>query len=613
MLRVINFFLFVLLFLITACEGPFFSVQKDPDTIAPLLSISNPADQAVVSDTVTIAVYAYDNDEIDTVELYLNDEIIFSGSEGDTIFYKWNTNVFPEDQLNTIWAYAYDVTGNYNQTNTIMVKVDNLPNPDTILPTGTIVYPANGQTVSDTVAIRVVASDNDSVYVVYFFLEGDTVHQTSESPYIYNWSTLGINDNSYTISATAIDISENQINMGPITVFVDNIPSPDVIAPTGNITFPPSGAFVSDTVVIQVSAYDDFGVNSVDFLINGQSIGTDNTKPYRYSWDTTNESEDSEYFISVILEDFSGNQSSLPTISVTINNIDDDQVPPVINIASPAANQTVYDTTEIIAIAFDEFGIERVEFYQGGVLVNTDYEDPYNYFWNTLSEDDDTEHIWSTIAYDNNGNYTYSQQIVLLVDNDDNIFPSGMITYPAAGQSLSGEIEIKVSGSDNEGVHYTNFFINGAQVFSDSTDPYIYNWDTTIETEDDNHIVQVSITDLSGNETNLIPITVYIDNDPYSQDVTPPLVSILNPLAGQILNEYVLISASVSDDSGISEVQFFIDDSLFQTDTETPYSYLWDTQAVQDSTDYVIRVSAIDLAENVGNSQPILITVQNGN
>ena len=77
MLRVINFFLFVLLFLITACEGPFFSVQKDPDTIAPLLSISNPADQAVVSDTVTIAVYAYDNDEIDTVELYLNDEIIF--------------------------------------------------------------------------------------------------------------------------------------------------------------------------------------------------------------------------------------------------------------------------------------------------------------------------------------------------------------------------------------------------------------------------------------------------------------------------------------------------------------------------------------------------------
>ena len=241
------------------------------------------------------------------------------------------------------------------------------------------------------------------------------------------------------------------------------------------------------------------------------------------------------------MEDLSGNQSSLPTISVTVNNIDDDQVPPVTIIASPAANQTVRDTTEIVAIAFDEFGIERVEFYQGGVLVDTDYEDPYNYFWNTLSEDDDTEHIWSTIAYDNNGNYTYSQQIVLLVDNYDNIFPSGMITYPAAGQSLSGNIEIKVSGSDNDGVHYTDFFINGTQVFSDSTEPYVYNWDTTNETEDDNHIIQVSITDLSGNETNLAPITVYVDNDPYSQDVTPPLVSILNPLAGQILSDFVLI------------------------------------------------------------------------
>ena len=414
---------------------------------------------------MTIAVYAYDNDEIDTVELYLNDEIIFSGTEGDTVLYVWNTNTYPEDQFNTIWAYATDVTGNYNKTNTIMVKVDNLPNPDTVLPAGTIVYPANGQTVSDTVAVRVVASDNDSVSTVYFFLDGDTVHQASESPYIYNWSTLDLNDDSYTISSIVKDISGNEISTGPITVFVDNIPSPDIIAPTGNITFPPSGAYVSDTVVIQVSAYDDFGVNSVDFLINGQSIGTDNTKPYRYSWDTTNESEDSEYFISVILEDLSGNQSSLPTISVTVNNIDDDQVPPVTIIASPATNQTVRDTTEIVAIAFDEFGIERVEFYQGGVLVDTDYEDPYNYFWNTLSEDDDTEHIWSTIAYDNNGNYTYSWQIVLLVDNDDNIFPSGMITYPAAGQSLSGNIEIKVSGSDNDGVHYTNFFINGTQVF----------------------------------------------------------------------------------------------------------------------------------------------------
>ena len=613
MLRIIKNFLFPSLLIMFACEGPFFSVQKDPDTIAPILSISNPVDQAIVSDTVTIAIYAYDNDEIDTVELYLNDEIIFSGTEGDTILFRWNTNEFPEDQLNTIWAYATDVTGNYNQTNTIAVKVDNLPNADTILPTGTIVYPANGQTVSDTVAIRVVASDNDSIFAVYFFLEGDTVHQTDEIPYIFNWSTLEAEDDSYTISATAIDISNNQTNMGPITVFVDNIPSPDIIAPTGNITFPPSGALVSDTVVIQVSAYDDFGIYSVDFLLNGQSIGTDNTKPYKYSWDTTNELEDSENFISVILEDLSGNQRSLPTISVTINNIDDDQVPPVINIASPAANQTVYDTTEIIAIAFDAFGIDRVEFYQSGILVNTDYEEPYIYNWNTLSEDDDTEHIWSTIAYDNNSNYTYSQQIVLLVDNDDNIFPGGMITYPAAGQSLSGEIEIKVSAYDNDEVQYTVFFINGTQVFSDSIEPYIYNWNTTNEIEDDNHIIQVSITDLSGNETNLTPITVYIDNDPYSQDVTPPLVSILNPLAGQILSEFVLISASVSDDSGISEVQFFIDDSLYQTDTESPYSYLWDTQAVQDSTEYVIRVSAIDLAENVGNSQPILITVQNGN
>ena len=62
----------------------------------------------------------------------------------------------------------------------------------------------------------------------------------------------------------------------------------------------------------------------------------------------------------------------------------------------------------------------------------------------------------------------------------------------------------------------------------------------------------------------------------------------------------------------MAEVNFFIDDSLTLTATESPYSYLWGTQALPDSSEHIIRVSALDPAGNETSAQPIVVTVQNG-
>ena len=600
----------LLLLLVLGCDGPYFKIPEEPDTSPPLLTITNPADQSTVADTVLISVYAFDNDEIELVELFLNDESVLSQKEGP-FEYPWVTTEYTEDQHHTIQARAMDISENYNQTNKIQVLVDNVPNPDLVSPTGTILYPANGQTVTDTVQWVVVATDNDGVASVSFYIDGDSITTDVELPYEFTWITYSVADQVYALSTTILDVSGNSTILGPISVVVDNIPAPDTTPPTGNITYPPSSASMSGTVTIKVSAYDDTAVDQVQFSIDGTEMLADNAEPYEYNWDTTIETDQTDHLVSITITDQAGNVAVLSTISVFVNNTGDGTGPSV-TITSPASHQTVSGEVEITASAYDESGVIRVEFYQSGNLAGTDTEAPYTHTWDTNGEIDDTDYTWVAKASDTGENSAQSQSIILHVDNEDNASPSGFILYPYAGQHLSGEVNIQVSAADNQGVESVYFSINGGTVESiDLSEPYSYVWNTTAAAEDEQHIIHVTITDLSGNTAELTPIAVFVDND--LTDTTPPVVSILSPVSGQIVSGTVTVSAFASDNVDVAEVNFFIDDSLTSTTTESPYSYLWSTQALPDSSEYIIRVSALDPAGNETNAQPIVVTVQNGN
>ena len=65
-----HYLLLALLFL--SCEGPVFDVPADEDNIPPTLTITFPADKSVLSDTVLITAYAFDNVELEMVTLFLN-------------------------------------------------------------------------------------------------------------------------------------------------------------------------------------------------------------------------------------------------------------------------------------------------------------------------------------------------------------------------------------------------------------------------------------------------------------------------------------------------------------------------------------------------------------
>ena len=148
-------------------------------------------------------------------------------------------------------------------------------------------------------------------------------------------------------------------------------------------------------------------------------VFSDDTQPYEYDWDTNLEMEDFNYIVGSIISDESGNQFEIPSISVFVNNIPNDNNPPIITISNPLSGQTVSDTVNFSIAAYDDIGISYVEFFIDGFSLGTDDEAPFSYLWNTSSNIGvhGNQHTLSALVVDTAGNTTFSQPILVIVEN----------------------------------------------------------------------------------------------------------------------------------------------------------------------------------------------------
>lgn len=94
-------------------------------------------------------------------------------------------------------------------------------------------------------------------------------------------------------------------------------------------------------------------------------------------------------------------------------------------------------------------------------------------------------------------------------------------------------------------------------------------------------------------------------------DGVAPTVSLTAPAAGATVSGSVTISATASDNVGVSRVEFLIDGALAASDSSTPYSTVWDTSSVANGTRR-LQARAFDAAGNVGTSSEISVTVTGG-
>jgi len=94
-------------------------------------------------------------------------------------------------------------------------------------------------------------------------------------------------------------------------------------------------------------------------------------------------------------------------------------------------------------------------------------------------------------------------------------------------------------------------------------------------------------------------------------DVTPPVTSITAPLNGATVSGTTSVTASATDNVGVTKVEFYLDGALKSTDTTSPYSWSWDTTTATNGS-HSLTSKAYDAALNVGTSTTVTVTVSNG-
>ena len=226
---------------------------------------------------------------------------------------------------------------------------------DTTAPVSTIGSPTNGASVQTGTAVLISGTASDvggRVGGVEVSVDaGLTWHRANgRASWSYSWtpSVLG----QVNIISRAIDDSGN-IEVASSQVIVNVTDTPDTQPPTVAVTEPLNGATVVSTVAVSADASDNYGVQGVQFLLDGANLGAEDiVPPYTINWNTTN-SLNGSHVIEARARDAAGNTALSSPITVNVNN-PSDTTPPTVLAVSPTSGAIDVAVNTTLTVQFSE-------------------------------------------------------------------------------------------------------------------------------------------------------------------------------------------------------------------------------------------------------------------
>lgn len=187
--------------------------------------------------------------------------------------------------------------------------------------------------------------------------------------------------------------------------------------------------------------------------------------------------------------------------------------------------------------------------------------------------------------------------------------PVVAILDPSNGATVSDLVPVNINATDNVGVVRAELWVNNTSTAVDASSPFAFSWDSNGVANGPANLV-VRAFDAAGNVTVSDSVSVNVDNyiPPVVEDTTPPVVAIINPVAGSVSGN-VVITINASDNSGASGISLFVyvDNELLATGTGGTLSTSWNTRSKRVSKGaHTIQTVAFDAA---GNSSTALVTV----
>jgi Zn-dependent metalloprotease len=353
------------------------------DPIAPTVS----ARVDGTAGTLSFSATATDNLAVTRVDYFVDNTLAGSAT---TSPYPVSYNSIPlTNGAHKLLAKAYDQAGNVGLSAAVTFNVNN---PDTTPPAVTAKFSRSG----DTLSFSATATDKVGVVRVDYLIGDNPVGSAVKSPYTATLSAKTLPDGLFQLVAKAYDAAGNVGISAPVPFTVDTT-APTVTA---------SVSALSGVLTFSALASDNIAVARVDFLVDGALKGTATKAPFTLALKATTFASGSHSLVAKAY-DTTGNGGVSPSVPFSVDNT----APTVTAQTSGTAG-----TISLTAIASDNSGVTRVDYFVDGTLKGSATAAPYALDFDSTKVTNGSHKLVAK-AYDPAGNVGTSATLTFTVNN----------------------------------------------------------------------------------------------------------------------------------------------------------------------------------------------------
>ena len=411
------------------------------------------------------------------------------------------------------------------------------PTPDLTPPTVSITAPAGGANVVGTINVTASAGDNVGVAGVQFLLDGVAFGaELTTAPFTRSWDSMLSSNGLHTWRAVARDAAGNSTTSDPVTVTVSNVilvahrqtNGATNNASAGNIAVPfSSPALAGNLIVAAVSmggatsmTCSDTQGNTYTTLpvqydsVNDQALGVCYAPNIKAGATTVTATFPTNvtYYRRLIIHEYSGLAQVNP-VDITVATIASGTT--AANNISTTAGMTTSSNDLIFAAVMDDTGLTNIQAGTGFTL-------RASVGGSDLATEDRVQpgvgSIAGTFTFGNAHRYLARMVAFKTGAPPDSTLPDVSVTAPSGGTTVSGNVQLTATASDNVGVVGLQFRVGGVNVGAEITNGnFTFLWDSTTGGNGQRVITAVA-RDAAGNTRTSVDVTVNVNNI----DVTPP-------------------------------------------------------------------------------------------
>jgi hypothetical protein len=463
---------------------------------------------------------------------------------------------------------------------------------------GALSSPSNGVTLTATAT---PSGGGAFITSIEFRVNGVSVGVDTSAPFEVTWTPAA--PGSYVITAIATDssaASNNTLTSAPVNVTVTAVRTVTVIGPANNSAVTQN----SELFLRSTAAMSDGIVASVEYLLNGASLGTVSTAPYNLAATIT--AAPGSYSL-VARATASDSVTVFDSAPITLNVAAAIGTGPVVSVLSPTPTDTIAVSTSVsvTASAVDADGFipntapGGVTFYADGEPIGTtDLSAPYAVTWTpTVAK----TYSLRALATDDKGNTRLSPAVSITVRASA---PTVALTSPPTTATVGNAVTLNATAAASGGatVSSVQFFADGAPISAiDITAPYSAVWTPTSA-----GTVQLTarVTDSNGTTVTSSPATVTITGGQSALNVSLAIVGSSAIPAGSTR----AVNATVTGGGTISRVELYFNNSeLVGTDTVAPYSFLF--TAPTTAGNGVLTARVYDVTGQEATSLPLSVAI----